>query len=158
MELKNSPELKKALTFCGSNIRSESEVKYKISKFDISDEDKESILSFLKKYKFFFDDEVYLEKYFENIELNLGNQNFYKLYTRDKIKNKLLLKRIPSKLIDKFLNSFTKINDDLMLEKFINKNQRKIQQKEVRSRISYISSKGFNISKVIKALKARDLL
>ena len=72
MELKNSPELKKALTFCGSNIRSESEVKYKISKFDISDEDKESILSFLKKYKFFFDDEVYLEKYFENIELNLG--------------------------------------------------------------------------------------
>lgn len=158
MEWKNSPEFKKALTFCGSNIRSESEVRYKISKFDISDEDKECILSFLKTYKFYFDDEVYLEKYFENIELNLGNPNFYKLYTRDKIKNKLLLKRIPSKQIDKFLNNFTKLNEYLMLEKFIIKNQRKIQQKEPKLRISYISSKGFNISKVIRILKAKNLL
>jgi len=158
MDWKNSPGFKKTLTFCGSNIRSESEVRYKISRFDITDEVKENILSFLRQHQFFFEDEKYLQKYFENIELNLENPNFYKLYTRDKIKNKLLLKRIPSKLIDKFLNSFNKVNEDLMLEKFIVKNQRKILLKDSRLRVSFITSKGFNFSKVIKVLKSQGLL
>ncbi len=158
MDWKNSPEFKKTLSFCGSNIRCESEVKYRVSKYDIPDENKQNILTFLKSYKFYFEDTDYLEKYFQNIELNIDNPNFYKLYTKDKIKNKLMSKKIPSKLIDMFLHNFIKIKEDIMLDKFIVKNQRKIIQKETRLRVNYVASKGFSLAKVIKALRSKGLL
>ena len=158
MDWKNSPEFKKTLSFCGSNIRCESEVRYRVSKYNISDENKQNILTFLKNYKFYFEDTYYLEKYFQNIELNLDNPNFYKLYTKDKIKNKLMSKKIPSRLIDMFLKDFVKMKEDTMLDKFVVKNQRKILQKDLRLRVSYVASKGFSLPKVIKVLKSKNLL
>jgi len=153
MDWKNSQYFKKILKFCGLNIRCVSEVRKKISSFGIKEETKQEILDFLIEKKFVYKDEIYLEKYLENIQLNLNSPNFYKLYTKDKILFKLLKKGITRALILKFLDKFLKDTQEIMILKYLQKVKKKLATKTFQQKISYLTSRGFEYSKVIKIVK-----
>jgi len=153
MDWKNSQYFKKILKFCGLNIRCVSEIRKKISSFGINEETKQEILDFLIEKKFVYKDEIYLEKYLENIQLNLNSPNFYKLYTKDKILFKLLKKGITRALILKFLDKFLKDTQEIMILKYLQKVKKKLATKTFQQKISYLTSRGFEYSKVIKIVK-----
>jgi len=156
MDWKNSPYFKKILKYCAQNIRCVSEVRIKISKFDIEEKVKQEILEFLTQKKFIFLDEIYLGKYFENILLNLNSPNFYKLYTKEKILYKLLKKGIPKVLIFKHLSDFLKDSQELMIHKYFQKNRKKMATKTFQQKVSYLTSKGFEYSKVLKIIRESE--
>jgi SOS response regulatory protein OraA/RecX len=156
MDWKNSLYFKKILKYCGLNIRCYSEVRNKILKFDIEENIKKDILNFLVESKFVYDDSIYLEKYFENVLLNLNSPNFYKLYTKDKILFKLLKKRIPKKLVLMYLDDFVKGSQDTMLFKFFQKNQKKLASKTFKQKILFLTSRGFEYPKVAKVVKESE--
>jgi len=153
MDWKNSQYFKKILKFCGLNIRCVSEIRKKISSFGINEETKQEILDFLIEKKFVYKDEIYLEKYLENIQLNLNSPNFYKLYTKDKILFKLLKKGITRALILKLLDKFLKDTQEIMILKYLQKVKKKLATKTFQQKISYLTSRGFEYSKVIKIVK-----
>lgn len=129
-ELKSNFYFKRILKFCSLGIRSESEVLAKVNDFEIESDLKDLIIKTLKTNKFFFSDEDYIDRFLENISTTKG-------YSKIQLKQKLLRKGVPSKLVSDKVDKFYKVNEDLELEKFIVKNLRKLQAKEPRLRINF---------------------
>lgn len=148
--MNSSYNLKKAVTYCSKNIRSKSEVLLKLKDWGISEEEKITILDFLKSHNFYQEDANYLDKYLENLSTVKG-------YSKIQLKVKLLKKGIPSKLIDEKLNSYFKENEDAELIKFIKKNQKKIVSRPRENRVKYLLSRGFKYNLIIKHLNIIDL-
>ena len=146
----NSRNLRRALSYCAKNIRSKSEVIAKIKSWNIELEEEEFILDFLEKNSFLFSDDLYLDKYLENISSVKG-------YSKLQLKIKLLRKHIPSSLINDKLNNYYRENEDLELSKFIKKNHKKIISKPRESAIKYLLSKGFKYNLVLARLKNLNL-
>lgn len=142
--------LNKALAYCSKNIRSKSELLAKIKTWGLESDEEKYILEFLDLHNFFYSDDAYIDKYLENLSSVKG-------YSKLQIKQKLINKHIPIKLIDEKLNEYYKGIEDTELEKFIKKNKKKIISKPRESSIKYLLSKGFRYNLVIKYLSALDL-
>lgn len=142
--------LNRALAYCSQNIRSESEVKAKLKSWTLDPDEEKSIFVFLNLHNFFFADDVYLDKYLENVSSVKG-------YSKIQLKIKLLKKHLPPKLIDQKLNEYYRENEDTELEKFIRKNIRKITSKPREVAIKYLLSRGFRYNLIVKYLDNLDL-
>lgn len=101
-------------------------------------------------HNFYFSDEEYLDKYFENLSSVKGQSKL-------QIKKKLLQKKIPLKLIEFKLNEYFRENEGLEVRKFIQKNLRKITSKPREVAIKYVLSKGFKYDMVLKTFKELNL-
>lgn len=80
----------------------------------------------------YINDEQYAQTFFENLK-KYKNFGFYG------IKNKLILKKIPRKSIDKMLKTFTLAQEKEIASRFISQNARKSREQMARS----MQSKGF---------------
>lgn len=149
-ELKNNLHFKKILKYCSLGIRSESEILDKLKTFELDEDLKELIFNTLKKNKFFFGNEEYIERFLENLSSTKG-------YSKIQLKQKLLKKKLPLNLITEKIDGFYKENGDTELEKFVSKNYKKLQNKEPRARVAFLMSKGFNYDKSLNTLKKFDL-
>jgi SOS response regulatory protein OraA/RecX len=148
--LKNNFYFKKILKYCSLSIKSESEVLQKLRDYEIDSEEVIEILETLRKFKFFFPDDEYISRFLENLSSLKG-------YSKLQLKQKLLRKGLPSKLINIHLDEFFKKNEDEQVEKFIKKNYSKLLRKEKPKRIAFLVSKGFGVDSVKKHLKNLDL-
>jgi SOS response regulatory protein OraA/RecX len=148
--LKNNFYFKKILKYCSLSIKSESEVLQKLRDYEIDSEELSEILETLRKFKFFFPDDEYISRFLENLSSLKG-------YSKLQLKQKLLRKGLPSKLINAHLDDFFKKNEDEQVEKFIKKNYSKLLRKEKVKRIAFLVSKGFGVDSVKKHLKNLDL-
>lgn len=149
-ELKNSFYFKRILKFCSSNIKSESEVRKKLRDIETPDDLFDEIINTLLELKFCFSDTEYVSRFLENISSVKG-------YSKIQLKNKLLRKGIPSKIIDSSLNDYYKINEEIEVEKFVEKNLRKLTRKPKEKRLYFLLSKGFRVDKSKKMLLKFDL-
>lgn len=122
----------------------------KLNSWALENEEKDFILDFLEKNNFFFEDDVYLQKYLENISSVKG-------YSKLQLKVKLLKKNIPLPLINEKLNIYFKDNEELELSKFIKKNHRKIVSKPREAAIKYLISRGFNYNLILQQIKNLNL-
>lgn len=128
--------LNRALEFCSKNIRSKSEVIEKLKSWNLDKDEEKSIIEFLDLHNFFFNDDAYIDKFLDNLSSIKG-------YSKIQIKNKLIRKHLPIKLIDLKLNDYFKDNEISELEKFVNRNLRKLKSKPREVAIKYLITKGF---------------
>ncbi len=80
----------------------------------------------------YVNDEQYAQTFFENLKK-------YKNFGYYGIKNKLIIKKIPKKSIEKLLKSFTVAEEKEIAKRFISQNSRKTREQLARS----MQSKGF---------------
>lgn len=148
--LKNNFYFKKILKYCSLSIKSESEVLQKLRDYEVDPEELTEIVDTLKKFKFFFSDEEYISRFLENLSSQKG-------YSKLQLKQKLLRKGLPSKLINIQLDEFYKKNESEQVEKFIKKNYSKLFRKDKNKRMAFLISKGFGVDNIKKQLKELDL-
>ncbi len=137
--------LSKALAYCSKNIRCRSEVEKKLKSWNLGQEEEKSILEFLDLHNFFFSDDEYLLKFLQNLSSVKG-------YSKIQLKQKLIRKGIPVKIIDLKLNDYFKDNEEIELQKYIKRNQRKLINKPRELFIKHLLSKGFKYNLIIKNL------
>jgi len=150
--LKNNFYFKKILKYCSSTIRSSFEIRTKLSSFEGLDKELEDeILNYLLKIKVVYTDENYLSYYLENLSSSKGftfNQLYPKLIKR--IENRTYLKKV--------LSEYFKENQDEQIQRFIERNLRKISKKDPgRKRINFLLQKGFKLDLIYKYLQKYDL-
>jgi SOS response regulatory protein OraA/RecX len=149
--LKSNPKnLRRALSYCTTNIRSRSEALKKIKSWKLNTDEENEILDFLESQGFVFSDEVYINKFLDNLSSVKG-------YSKIQLKLKLLKKNLPSKLVEEKVSKYFKDNEEIELKKFIQKNIKKITSRPRESAIKYLISKGFKYNQVLKNLKDIDL-
>lgn len=146
--LKNN--LNKALAYCSKNIRSRSELIAKLKSWNLDSDEEKNIIEFLDLHNFFYPDEIYIDKYLENISSIKG-------YSKIQLKIKLLRKHLPAKLIDIKLNEYFKDNEEFELLKFMKKNTRKLNSKPREVVIKYLLSRGFRYNQIIKHIDVNNL-
>lgn len=149
-ELKNNQIFKKALKYCTSNIKCESEVLDKLRKLEASNEDIDLILKTLISLKFCFSDKDYVTRFLENLSSIKG-------HSKIQIKTKLLRKGISSKVIDPLLKEYYKVNEESEVIKYIGKNLSKLSRKAKEKRLGFVVSKGFSVDLSKKILTKFDL-
>jgi SOS response regulatory protein OraA/RecX len=146
--LKNN--LSRALAYCSKNIRSKSEVIAKLKSWNLDSDEENNIIEFLDLHNFFYSDDLYLDKYLENISSIKG-------YSKIQLKIKLLRKKLPPKIVDSKLNEYFKDNEEFELLKFMKKNIRKLNSKPREEAIKYLLSRGFRYNQITKHLDNYNL-
>lgn len=146
--LKNNFYFKKILKYCSLSIRSSFEIEEKLKKFEnIEDELKNEILVFFLKIKVVLPDSDFTKYYLENLSDTKGysfNQLYLKLGKRVRDKNKLR----------QTLKTFFKDTEESQIERFIEKNKRKLLRMELdQKRINYLTQRGFSYELTKKTLK-----
>lgn len=136
--LKNNFYFKKILKYCSLNIRSNFEITKKLDSFENIDEDlKKEILDFFTKINVVISDEEFINYYLQNLSGNKG-YSYNQLYAKlgKKIGNQSLLRNI--------LKTFFKENEISQIQRFVEKNQRKLQRMDSDlKRINYLVQRGF---------------
>lgn len=150
--LKNNFYFKKILNYCAKGIRSYSEVKKKLNDFDnLEDNLRKEIIEYFLKIKVVYSDKDFINYYLENLSSSKGytyNQLYLKL--SKKIENKSILKQI--------LTVYLKDTQDLQIQRFIERNLRKIERKEPgNKRINFLLQKGFKMDQISKNLPKYNL-
>lgn len=150
--LKNNFYFKKILHYCSKGIRSEYEVWKKLSSFENADEElRKDILLYFLKIKVIYSDEDFIDYYLDNLSATKGftfNQLYLKL--DKKIRNKSILKN----KLSLFLNNTA----DLQIQRFIERNLRKIASREPGpKRVGYLIQKGFKVDLILRYLPKYNL-
>ena len=149
-KLKNNFYFKKILKYCSLAIKSESEVLRKLRDYEVPPDELIEILDTLRVFKFFFSDEEYVSRFLENLSSQKG-------YSKLQLKQKLLRKGLPNKIVSMQLDEFYKKNEPEQIEKFIKKNYSKLLRKEKNKRLAFLISKRFGVDNVKRHLKELDL-
>lgn len=150
--LRNSFYFKKILKFCSLNIRSYTEISTKLEKFDrLELELKREIIEYFLKIKVVLNDDDFVKYYLENLSDSQG-------YTYNQLFLKLSKKVSNLNNLSQDLKSFFSKTEDDQIQKFINKNYRKLSRiDDARKRIQYLTNRGFKFELVKKHLKINDL-
>jgi SOS response regulatory protein OraA/RecX len=149
-KLKNNFYFKKILKYCSLAIKSESEVLRKLRDYEVPPDELIEIVDTLRVFKFFFSDEEYVSRFLENLSSQKG-------YSKLQLKQKLLRKGLPNKIVSMQLDEFYKNNEPEQIEKFVKKNYSKLLRKEKNKRLAFLISKGFGVDNVKRHLKELDL-
>lgn len=149
-KLKNNFNFKKILKYCSLTIKSESEVIRKLRDYEVSPEEITEMVDTLRVFKFFFSDEEYVSRFLENLSSQKG-------YSKIQLKQKLLRKGLPTKIVSIQLDEFYKKNESEQIGKFIKKNYSKLLRKDKNKRLAFLISKGFGVDNIRRQLKELDL-